>query len=181
VYRTLYRLLASPARLAMRSGRSKDLEIIALRLQLGVLRRRIDRLQLDNDDRTLLGAIAAALPTHDDTAGSSPSIRSCAGTGAASQIDPMQRTHQPPDQQRRNSRAPHWASAERNTTWTLATVPADNGPPFALPERPKLGIQLIDLRCGQLPDRDRYEGGGSGQARCGSGGWWSAPTTSTPR
>ncbi|MBT8241799.1 MAG: integrase core domain-containing protein [Acidimicrobiia bacterium] len=50
------------ARLAVRSGRSKDLEIIVLRHQLGVLRRQIDRPALNNDDRTLLGAIAAALP-----------------------------------------------------------------------------------------------------------------------
>ena len=34
MYRILYRLLASPARLAVRSGRSKDLEIIVLRHQL---------------------------------------------------------------------------------------------------------------------------------------------------
>jgi hypothetical protein len=50
------------ARLAARSGRSKDLEIIVLRHQLIVLRRQINGPAINNDDRTLLGAIAAALP-----------------------------------------------------------------------------------------------------------------------
>lgn len=58
----LYRLIAALARLAVRSGRSKDLEIIVLRHQLTVLRRQIDRPNLSEDDRTLLGSIAAALP-----------------------------------------------------------------------------------------------------------------------
>jgi len=62
VYRTLYRFLAAMARLAVRSGRAKDLEIIVLRHQLAVLRRQIDRPELTDDDRTLLGAIAATLP-----------------------------------------------------------------------------------------------------------------------
>ncbi|MCP3912798.1 MAG: integrase, partial [Actinomycetia bacterium] len=60
--RVLYRLIAALARLAIRSGRSKDLEIVVLRHQLDVLRRQIDRPKLSDDDRTLLGAIAAALP-----------------------------------------------------------------------------------------------------------------------
>ena len=62
MYRILYRLLAAVARLAVRSGRAKDLEIIVLRDQLAVLRRQIDRPERTDDDRTLLGAIAAALP-----------------------------------------------------------------------------------------------------------------------
>ena len=60
--RILYRLIAALARLAFRSGRSKDLEIIVLRHQLGVLRRQINRPAINEADRTLLGAIAAALP-----------------------------------------------------------------------------------------------------------------------
>ena len=60
--RILYRLLASLARLAVRSGRSKDLEIIVLRHQLAVLRRQNNRPALADEDRALLGAIAAALP-----------------------------------------------------------------------------------------------------------------------
>ena len=67
--RILYRFLALLARLAVRSGRSKDLEIIVLRHQLGVLRRQVDRPDLTDDDRSLLGAIAAALPGHDVSAG----------------------------------------------------------------------------------------------------------------
>ena len=62
MYRILYRLLASLVRLAVRSGRSKDLEIIVLRHQLAVLRRQIDPPELTDSDRSLLGAIAAALP-----------------------------------------------------------------------------------------------------------------------
>ena len=62
VYRILYRFLASLARLTVRSGRSKDLEIIVLRHQLGVLRRQVDRPEITDADRSLLGAIAAALP-----------------------------------------------------------------------------------------------------------------------
>ena len=62
VYRIRYRFLAALAGLAVRSGRSKDLEIIVLRHQLTVLRRQDNRPQLNHNDRTLLGAIAAALP-----------------------------------------------------------------------------------------------------------------------
>ncbi|MCP3994285.1 MAG: transposase [bacterium] len=62
MFRILYRFLASLARLAVRSGRSKDLENIVLRHQLNVLRRQVDRPAVTDNDRTLLGAIAAALP-----------------------------------------------------------------------------------------------------------------------
>jgi len=62
VYRIFYRLIAGLAWLAVRSGRSKDLEIIVLRHQLMVLRRQIDRPVFTEDDRSLLGAIAHALP-----------------------------------------------------------------------------------------------------------------------
>ena len=60
--RILCRFLASMTRLAVRSGRSKDLEIIVLRHRLSVLNRQMDRPQLADDDRTLLGAVAQALP-----------------------------------------------------------------------------------------------------------------------
>ncbi len=62
VFRIFYRLLAALARLAVRSGRSDDLEIVVPRHQLMVLRRQIDRPELNDDDPCLLGAIAAALP-----------------------------------------------------------------------------------------------------------------------
>lgn len=62
MFRILYRLIAMLARLAVRSGRSKDLQIIVLRHQLTALRRQINRPSLNNDDRTLLGAMAAVLP-----------------------------------------------------------------------------------------------------------------------
>ena len=62
IFSILYQFLTSFARLAARSGRSKDLEIIVLRHQLSVLHRQSTRPQLNDNDRTLLSAIAAALP-----------------------------------------------------------------------------------------------------------------------
>ena len=62
VYRIFYRFLTSLACLAVRSGRSKDMEIIVLRHQLAVLRRQHRRPALTDEDRSLLGAIAQALP-----------------------------------------------------------------------------------------------------------------------
>ena len=46
----------------MRSGRAKDLEIIVLPHQLAVLRRSVDRPAVTDDDRSLLAAVARALP-----------------------------------------------------------------------------------------------------------------------
>lgn len=60
--RTSYRLVVGLARLAARSDRAKDLEIIVLRHQLAVLRREVGRPALTDEDRSLLGAIARALP-----------------------------------------------------------------------------------------------------------------------
>ena len=60
--RILYRFLALLARLAVRSGRSKDLEIIVLRHQIAVLHRQNNRPALADEDRALLAAVAAALP-----------------------------------------------------------------------------------------------------------------------
>ena len=60
--RCLYRLIIGLIGLTVRSGRSKDLEIIVLRHQLAVLRRQNPRPAIKDDDRTLLGAVAQALP-----------------------------------------------------------------------------------------------------------------------
>ena len=62
MFRIVYRFLASLALLAVRSGHSKDLEIIVLRHENAVLRRKVHRPAINDDDRTLLGAVAAALP-----------------------------------------------------------------------------------------------------------------------
>jgi transposase InsO family protein len=62
VFRILYSFLTSLAILAVRSGRSKDLEIIVLRHENAVLRRQNKPPVLNDEDRTLLGAVAAALP-----------------------------------------------------------------------------------------------------------------------
>src|SRR4051812_39578697 len=60
--RALYRLVVGLAGLAVRPGRSKDLRIIVLRHQLTVLRRQNPRPRIDDEDRTLLAAVARALP-----------------------------------------------------------------------------------------------------------------------
>jgi len=62
VSRLLYRFLTHLAGLAVRSGRWKDLQIIVLRHENAVLRRQVGRPALTENDRTPLGAIAAALP-----------------------------------------------------------------------------------------------------------------------
>ena len=58
----MYRFLAALARLTVRSGRSKDLEIVVRHHQPTMLRCQIDRPELTDDDRSFLGAIASALP-----------------------------------------------------------------------------------------------------------------------
>ncbi len=62
VFRILYGFITYLAQLAVRSGRPKDPQIIALRHEKSVLRRQISQPAINNNDRTLLGAIAAALP-----------------------------------------------------------------------------------------------------------------------
>lgn len=62
MFRILYRLTFALTSLLARSGRAKELEIVVLRHQLAVLRRQIDRPELTESDRGLMGAIAAALP-----------------------------------------------------------------------------------------------------------------------
>ena len=84
VYGILYRFLASLARLAVRSGRSKELEIIVLRHQLAVLRRQAARPALNDDDRSLLALSPKHSPGHAATDGSSHPTPSCAGTADAS-------------------------------------------------------------------------------------------------
>ena len=62
MFRILYRFMTALALLVVRSERSKELEILVLRHQLTVLRRQVERPAVNDDDRTLLGAIASALP-----------------------------------------------------------------------------------------------------------------------
>ena len=84
MYRIFYRLIAGLARLAVRSGRAKDLEIVVLRHQLTVLRRQVARPGLDNDDRMLLGAVAQALPRPRRVGWLSPRRACCDGTANVS-------------------------------------------------------------------------------------------------
>jgi len=60
--RILYRFIADLACLAVRSERWKDFEILALRRQVEVLRRQVGRAKVTDDDRSILAAIAQALP-----------------------------------------------------------------------------------------------------------------------
>ena len=62
MFRVLYRLLVGLACLVARSGRSKDLEIVVLRHQVAVLNRQVARPVLTDGDRSVLAAIAKALP-----------------------------------------------------------------------------------------------------------------------
>ena len=62
MFQIAYRFVFGLVTLLARSGRAKDLEIIVLRHQVGVLRRQIDRPKLTEADRGLMGAIAAVLP-----------------------------------------------------------------------------------------------------------------------
>ncbi len=52
MYRIFYGLTAGLVRLAVRSGRSKDLEIIVLRHQVAVLRRGVNRPAVTDGDRS---------------------------------------------------------------------------------------------------------------------------------
>jgi hypothetical protein len=51
-----------PKGLLLCAGRAKDLEIVVLRHQRAVLPRQVNRPELDDDDRSVLGPIASALP-----------------------------------------------------------------------------------------------------------------------
>lgn len=61
-YLTLCRSIQLLATLA-RGDAAKDLEILVLRHQLGVLRRQIPRPRLEPTDRALLAAVSRALPS----------------------------------------------------------------------------------------------------------------------
>jgi hypothetical protein len=139
VFLILYRLLASLARLAVCSGRSKDLELIVLRHQNAVLRRQIARPVLTANDRTMLGAIAAALPrqlrdgwivtpetrplqpasaasvSRPETPDTSPpTSRGCAGDDHRAPNQPMRRPHPRMQKRRLTSRD---GLSGRHTLW----------------------------------------------------------------
>lgn len=86
VLRVLYRLVTALARLAFRSGRGKDLEIIVLRHQLMVLRRQNDRPALNDDDLSCSAPSQPLSPDDSAAAGSSHPRHCCTGTANASLV-----------------------------------------------------------------------------------------------
>ena len=93
VSRILYRLIVALARFAVRSERSKDLEIIVPRHQLAVLRRQIDRPALNilanadpEDRKAVYSELNLAVVYHDDgrmqvSAGPDACTNECVGGG----------------------------------------------------------------------------------------------------
>jgi putative transposase len=79
-YLTLCRSIQLLALLA-RGDAAKDLEILVLRHQLTVLRRKAPRPKLEPADRALLAAISRVLPQPVGPASSSRHRRCCAGIG----------------------------------------------------------------------------------------------------
>jgi hypothetical protein len=71
--------------LLARGDAAKDLELMVLRHQLGVLRRQVPRLKLEPADRALLAAISRVLPRSRWSASWSSRRHCCAGTAAWSQ------------------------------------------------------------------------------------------------
>jgi hypothetical protein len=83
-YLTLCRSIQLLAQLG-RGDASKDLEILVLRHQLGVLRRQVPRPRLEPADRALLAAVSRILPESAGRASSSSPRRCCAGIDGWSQ------------------------------------------------------------------------------------------------
>ena len=100
--RVLYRLLVSLARLAVRSGHSKDLEIIVLRHQLTVLHRQNNRPALAERAGPCLVPSRRPCPDRSELAGLSHPTPCCAGTDAASPATGPN----PTDQQAARARGP---------------------------------------------------------------------------
>jgi hypothetical protein len=64
VHRIFYRLIASVALLAVRSGHSKDLEMIVVRHQLAAFERQFDWPAINDDDRSTPGRSPRHSPGH---------------------------------------------------------------------------------------------------------------------
>ena len=83
VYLVACRLFALVLLLA-RSDRSKELELLVLRHELSILRRRAPRPQLTESDRLVLAALSRVLPRRAWQVFWSRLRRCCAGTGGSS-------------------------------------------------------------------------------------------------
>jgi hypothetical protein len=86
------------ARAVARGDAAKDLELLVLRHQLGVLRRQIPRPRLEPTDRALLAAVSRVLPSARRRASSFDRRRCCAGIGGWSPVPGPTRTARPDDQ-----------------------------------------------------------------------------------
>ena len=135
----MYRLLVALVRLAVRSRRSKDLEIIVLRHQLGVLRRQVDRPELTDADRSLLAAIAAALPRPSRAGWLVTPTHCCAGTAAASPDTGPNHSDRRADHRRQRSFADsHCASQPRIRPGATAASTANSPGSATALLRPRL-------------------------------------------
>ena len=119
VYRIRYRFLAALAGLAVRSGRSKDLEIIVLRHQLTVLRRQDNRPSSTTTTGPCWVRSPLRSPDADASAGWSRPTPCWAGTHDAS---PATGPNPPQDQP---DRQPPLRSAGWSSTWPPTTPPGD--------------------------------------------------------
>ncbi len=95
--RILYRSRTTLTTLGVRSGRSKDLEILVLRHQLTDLSRQIDRPSLTETDRSLLARLRPRSLVRDVPAGWSHPTRCCTGTADASPATEPAHTAVPDD------------------------------------------------------------------------------------
>jgi len=127
MFRILYRFLASMARLAVRSGRSKELEIIVLRHQLAVLRRRDAGPVITDDDRSLLGAIAQALP-RPRTTGWLVTPETLLRWHRRRVARYCTQPHRPPGRPSGKSTDRNRASKDRSEIWTYQKVPLTEAP-----------------------------------------------------
>jgi hypothetical protein len=75
-------LLLDLARLRCRSSAARDLELLALRHEVGVLRRRTKRIAWCPGDRLVLAALSRFLPAPDGMRSRSGPRRSSAGTAS---------------------------------------------------------------------------------------------------
>ena len=115
IYVMLTKLLAWIV-LRARADTSKEIEILVLRHQLAVLRRRTPRPRMRWTDRAVIAALTRLLPFVADSGSSSPRPRSCVGTANSS---PAAGPPSPPDPADPADPAFQLASAPWSCAWPV--------------------------------------------------------------